>query len=111
MNSKINNNRCHNKRSLSAASRTSRFDRALNSLSMDDILERENMLLALKKVKSNKGSPGQDKMTVEELPKFLKKEWLGIKEALKNNTYKPQAVKVVFIPKPKGGKHEPELSK
>ena len=70
---------------------------------MEMILERENMAIALKKVRGNKGAPGIDNMTVEQLPGYLKRHWLKIKEALFNGNYKPLPVKRKEIPKPDGG--------
>ena len=39
---------------------------------MEEVCERENCLQALKRVKSNKGSPGIDGMTVDALTVYLK---------------------------------------
>src|SRR5205814_8226200 len=58
---------------------------------------------ALRRVKANKGSPGIDGMTVEELSGHLKEHWPVIREQLLNGTYTPQPVKRVEIPKPDGG--------
>jgi RNA-directed DNA polymerase len=54
-------------------------------------------------VKSNRGSPGIDGMTVEALPGYLQEHWPAIREQLLAGTYKPQPVKRVEIPKPDGG--------
>jgi len=70
---------------------------------MEEVCERENCLQALKRVKSNKGSPGIDGMTVEQLPEHLKEHWPAIREQLLSGTYMPQPVKRVEIPKPDGG--------
>jgi RNA-directed DNA polymerase len=70
---------------------------------MEEVCERENCLQAYKRVKSNKGSPGIDGMTVEQLPGHLKEHWPAIREQLLSGTYKPQPVKRVEIPKPDGG--------
>src|SRR6266849_5927783 len=70
---------------------------------MEEVCERENCLRALKRVKSNKGSPGIDGMTVGELPGYLKQHWLAIREQLLSGTYEPQAVRRVEIAKPDGG--------
>src|SRR6516162_1944288 len=39
---------------------------------MEEVCELENCKQALQRVKANKGSPGIDGMTVDELPDFLK---------------------------------------
>jgi len=70
---------------------------------MEEVCERENCKQALKRVKANKGSPGVDRMTVQQLPEYLKVHWPAIREQLQRGTYKPQPVKRVEIPKPDGG--------
>lgn len=70
---------------------------------MEEILERKNLEKALKRVKSNKGSPGIDAMKVLELPGYLKENWPRIKQELLEGRYKPQPVKRVEIDKPGGG--------
>ena len=71
--------------------------------SLERILSRDNLFIAMKKVISNKGSHGVDRMTVYELRQFLKDNWLPIKESILNNEYKPMPVRRVEIPKPNGG--------
>jgi hypothetical protein len=70
---------------------------------MEEVCERENCKQALRRVKTNKGSPGVNGMTVHQLPGYLKQHWSAIREQLLNGNYKPQAVKRVEIPKPDGG--------
>ena len=70
---------------------------------MEEVVERENLIKALKRVQANKGSPGVDGMTVGELPGYLKGQWTAIREQLMSGTYKPQPVKRVEIEKPGGG--------
>lgn len=70
---------------------------------MEEVCERENCKQALARVKANKGSPGMDGMTVQQLPDYLKQHWPAIREQLLSGTYKPQPVKRVEIPKPDGG--------
>ncbi len=76
---------------------------AIEEQVMEEVCERKNCLQALKRVKSNKGSPGIDNMKVEALPGYLREHWPAIREQLLNGTYKPQPVKRVEIPKPDGG--------
>jgi RNA-directed DNA polymerase len=70
---------------------------------MEEVVERGNLLRALKRVRSNKGSPGVDGMTVPELLAYLREAWPRLKEELLSGTYQPQPVKRVEIPKPGGG--------
>jgi RNA-directed DNA polymerase len=66
-------------------------------------LQRQNMQVALKRVRKNKGSPGIDGMTVGELPDYLREHWPRIREDLLAGRYQPQPVKKVEIPKSGGG--------
>ncbi len=70
---------------------------------MEEVCERANCWQALKRVKANKGSPGVDGRTVEELSGHLKEHWPALREQLLAGTYKPQPVKRVETPKPDGG--------
>jgi RNA-directed DNA polymerase len=70
---------------------------------MERALTRENMLAALKRVRRNKGSAGVDRMTIEDLPEQLKKQWPRIREQLLDGSYEPQPVRRVEIPKANGG--------
>ena len=70
---------------------------------MEEVLRRENLLAALKRVQANKGAPGIDGMTVDELPAHLRTAWPAIREQLLNATYVPSPVREVHIPKPSGG--------
>lgn len=70
---------------------------------MEEILARENLTAALKAVLRNKGAPGIDGMTVEQLPEYLKGNWNHIRDRLLDGKYAPQPVRRVEIPKPGGG--------
>ena len=74
---------------------------------LEEVLRRENMLSALRRVRSNKGAPGIDGMTVEELVPYLKAEWPRIREELLKGTYQPTPVRQVEIPKPNGNGMRP----
>src|ERR1035438_3059435 len=76
---------------------------AIDEQLIEEVCERDNCKQALKRVKANKGSPGVDRMTVQQLPEYLKEHWPAIREQLLSGTYKPQPVKRVEIPKPDGG--------
>ena len=70
---------------------------------MEAVVEAPNLRRALVRVKSNKGSAGIDKMTVEELPAYLTRNWEQIKKQLLAGRYKPSPVRRVEIPKSDGG--------
>ena len=74
---------------------------------MEEILRRENLIAALKRVQANKGAPGVDGMTVEELPGYLREAWPAIREQLLEATYTPAPVRAVHIPKPGWGSTGP----
>ncbi len=74
-----------------------------DDLQMERVVERGNLLRALKRVRRNQGSPGVDGLTVEELPSYLREHWTVIREQLLTGRYQPSAVKRCEIPKPGGG--------
>lgn len=73
---------------------------------MEKVLERRNMQAALRRVKKNRGSPGVDGMTVEELMPYLWGHWEEIKSGLLDGSYQPSPVKRQEIPKGSGGTRE-----
>lgn len=70
---------------------------------LERVLERENLLLALRQVRRNRGAPGIDGMTVDSLVPYVKAHWPAIRASLLDGTYKPQPVRRVEIPKAGGG--------
>jgi RNA-directed DNA polymerase len=69
---------------------------------MERVCERSNLQSALKRVRKNKGSPGIDGMTVDELPDYLRTHWAGLREQMLAGTYQPAAVREQLIPKGNG---------
>ena len=70
---------------------------------MEEVLRRENVYRAYKRVVRNAGAPGVDGMTVEDLMPWCRKHWARIRKELLDGRYHPQLVLRVEIPKP-GGK-------
>ena len=70
---------------------------------MEAVVERDNLRKALAQVRRNKGAPGIDGMTVEDLAAYLKEHWPAIRAQLLDGTYEPQPVRRVEIPKASGG--------
>jgi RNA-directed DNA polymerase len=66
---------------------------------MERVCERSNLQAALQRVRKNKGSPGIDGMTVDELPDYLRTHWAGLRDQLLAGTYQPAAVREQLIPK------------
>jgi RNA-directed DNA polymerase len=70
---------------------------------IERMLERGNMLKALKAVERNGGAAGVDGMQAEQLRPYLREHWAAIKEQLLNGRYQPRPVLRGDIPKPGGG--------
>jgi len=72
----------------------------------EGFLSRENLARALRRVERNRGAPGPDGMTVEQLRPHLLAAWPEIRQSLDAGTYRPSPVRRVTIPKPGGGERE-----
>jgi len=70
-----------------------------------DKIWREDILAhAYALARANKGAPGVDGQSFEQIESAGREEWLaGIRQELRNKTYQPQPVRRVMIPKPGGG--------
>jgi RNA-directed DNA polymerase len=70
-----------------------------------DKINREDILAhAYALARTNRGAPGVDGQTFERIESAGLEEWLtGIRQELRNKTYRPQPVRRVMIPKPGGG--------
>jgi RNA-directed DNA polymerase len=67
------------------------------------VFSRDNLAQALQRVERNKGAPGVDGITTEQLRPWLHEHWPVIREALDAGRYRPSPVRRVEIPKPDGG--------
>lgn len=63
----------------------------------------EELAIGFKAVRTNRGAPGIDGVTIEEFESRLQEELDQLKQELENWTYEPQPVRRVEIPKPTGG--------
>lgn len=70
---------------------------------IEEVVRRENMWKAYKRVAANKGAAGVDGMSVEDLKPYLREHWPRIRQELLDGRYVPQPVRRVDIPKPSGG--------
>ena len=70
---------------------------------MEEVCDRQNLEIAWKRVRANKGSPGVDGMTIDVAVDYLREHWPTIRSQLLKGTYKPQPVRRVEIPKADGG--------
>jgi RNA-directed DNA polymerase len=75
----------------------------LSEISVEHVVEADNMRRAFKKVRANKGAPGVDGITTEDLEAHLVKHWPGIKEKLLSGRYQPGPIRGKAISKPQGG--------
>ena len=70
---------------------------------MEEISNALNLKEAYFEVKANKGKPGIDKMSVDEMGEYLVRNRDKLSQSLMDGSYKPKPVKRVEIPKPDGG--------
>lgn len=70
---------------------------------MEKVCHSNNLKYACKRVMANKGAPGIDGMTVDELERWVFKNSEELMKQLINDEYKPKPVKRVDIPKPGKG--------
>jgi RNA-directed DNA polymerase len=77
--------------------------RALTERLMEEVCQLDNLNQAYRRVKANKGAPGVDGMTIDELPTWFAVHQQEFLAALRDGTYAPQPVRGVQIPKPGGG--------
>ncbi len=69
-------------------------------------LARENLVLAWKRVKANRGSAGMDGLSISDTADYLKTHWSRIRADLYAGRYRPKPVRRVQIPKSTGGRRE-----
>jgi RNA-directed DNA polymerase len=70
------------------------------------VVDWKNVEAALRRVRKNKGSPGVDGMTVDELPTYLMQNWSRLREEILSGRYRPQPVRRHAIDKKDGGTRE-----
>jgi RNA-directed DNA polymerase len=90
---------CEEEQAATASNRK----RALTDELMERVCETKNLRQAYQRVKANKGAPGNDGMTVDDMYDWIKEHRGELVGVLLEGNYQPQAVKGVEIPKPNGG--------
>lgn len=75
----------------------------LEAVTMEAVVDRENLRAAYQAVKANRGAPGVDGMEVGEIRAHWQQHGEVLRERLLSGKYRPAAVRGVEIPKPKGG--------
>lgn len=69
---------------------------------LENILDRDNLNRAYKRVKRNHGAPGIDAMTVEEALSWLREHKGELLQSIREGKYNPSPVRRKVIPKPEG---------
>jgi RNA-directed DNA polymerase len=69
---------------------------------MERVLTSENLRKAWRQVKANQGAPGVDGMTIEDFPALAREHWPSMRQALRDETYRPSPVRRTEIPKRHG---------
>jgi RNA-directed DNA polymerase len=75
---------------------------AFPAITMEEIAKHENLKRAFKKVKANRGAPGIDGKTVDDIEEQLGEIIPKITHELLNGSYQPGVIRRVWIPKPGG---------
>ena len=73
---------------------------------LEAALTRQNLQLAWKRVKANKGAAGVDGLDIEQTAQVIRQRWPEIRGALLAGSYRPSPVRKVLIPKPDGTQRE-----
>ena len=74
----------------------------LRKHTLENVLQRSNIELAWKRVRSNKGAAGVDGMKVEDFPAFFQNYWETIESKIREGIYRPSPVRQCRIPKGNG---------
>jgi len=106
----LQRNRLETKEYVEACSNVStEMDKQESTSLIDRVIDDNNLYLAYKRVKSKKGSPGVDGITVYQLYGHMQKYYKPLKRKLKDGSYQPQPVKRLEIPKNDGTKDKRKL--
>lgn len=73
---------------------------------LEAALTRQNLMVAWKRVKANKGAAGVDGLDIEQTAQMLRTNWPQTRQLLLTGNYRPQPVRKVMIPKPDGSQRE-----
>jgi RNA-directed DNA polymerase len=73
------------------------------AMTMEAIADELNLKSAFEKVASNRGAPGPDRQSVEQVRRHLTKLLPALHTALLDGSFRPGMIRRVWIPKPGGG--------
>ena len=74
---------------------------------MDKVYSAPNLRAAFEAIQANKGSAGVDHQTIEMFEKHLANNLVDLSTSLQSGTYRPTAIKRVWIPKPGSAEKRP----
>lgn len=75
---------------------------AMPAMTMEEVASRENLIQAFKAVASNKGAPGPDRQSIEEVREQLPELLNRLQQSLLDDSYEPGMIRRVWIPKAGG---------
>jgi group II intron reverse transcriptase/maturase len=75
----------------------------LPAMTMEEVANKGNLMLAFWKVASNKGAPGPDRQSIQEVKDCLEEVLPALRQSLLDESYRPGMIRRVWIPKPSGG--------
>lgn len=75
----------------------------LPAMTMDEVVNDGNLICAFEEVAQNRGAPGPDGRSVDEVRKHLGELLPTLRRRLLTGTYRPGMIRRVWIPKPGGG--------
>jgi group II intron reverse transcriptase/maturase len=76
----------------------------LSPMTMEEIADETNLRTAFRKVAANRGAPGPDRQTIEEVREHLDGCLTALHRSLLDETYRVGDIRRVWIPKASGGK-------
>jgi group II intron reverse transcriptase/maturase len=75
-------------------------------MTMDEVASEENLRRAWKEVATNKGAPGPDRQSIDEVGRHIEEILPVLRGELLEERYRPGLVRRVFIPKAGGGQRD-----
>jgi RNA-directed DNA polymerase len=72
------------------------------AMTMEEVASEQNLRAAFREVASNKGAPGPDRRSIDEVRKHLEELVPALSRELLDGSYRPGMIRRVWIPKPGG---------
>ena len=84
-------------------SRGTRTETTLPAMTMEEVANDGNLMMAFEEVASNHGAPGPDRQSIDEVREHLGELLPALRRALLDGSYRPGMIRRVWIPKAGGG--------